>query len=191
MKHLWKWMACAILILVASALAFAQEPLGDVARKERARPKPHAAKVITNEDIPSVETPAADSATTDEKKATDAEGADKAKDKDDKDKDKDKPQTASEKIKQMEAWKGKIAAQEASVKAADQQIADVERNYRLRMSALYADVGTRLRDQAKWADDEKAYQEELAARQKQRDAEQAKLDAMKDEARRAGVGGIE
>lgn len=190
MKHLWKWTACAIVIFVASVLASAQEPLGDVARQERARPKPHAAKVITNDDIPSVDTSAADSATTDDKKTPDAEGADKDKSKD-KEKDKDKPLTADEKIKEMAAWKSKIAAQEESVKAVDQQIAQIERNYKLRMSAMYADLGTRLRDQAKWADDEKNYQQELAAKQKELDAERAKLDALKDEARRAGAGGID
>ena len=186
MKHLWKWTACAILVFVATTLASAQESLGDFARKERARPKPHAAKVITNDDIPSVDTPAADSASTDEKKTADAAGADKAKDK-----DKDKALSAEEKIKLMETWKGKIAAQEATVKELDQQVAQIDRDYKLRMSALYADLGNRLRDQAQWATDEKKFQEEMAAKQKERDAARSKLDDMKDQARHEGVEGID
>ncbi len=183
MKHLWKWTACAIVVFVATSLASAQESLGDVARKERARPKPHAAKVITNDDIPSVDT-SADSAKTDEKKAPEAAGDDKAK-------DKDKSLSAEEKIKLMETWKGKIAAQEATVKGLDQQVAQVDRDYKLRMSALYADLGNRLRDQAQWADDEKKFQDEMAAKQKERDAARSKLDDMKDQARHEGVEGID
>jgi hypothetical protein len=189
MKHLWKWTACAILVFVATTLALAQESLGDLARKERARPKPHAAKVITNEDIPSVDT-SSDTAATDDKKSPDAEADSKDKDKA-KDKDKDKALSAEEKIQLMEKWKGKIAAQEASVKQLDDQVAQIDRDYKLRMSALYADLGNRLRDQAQWAADEKKFQEDMAAKAKERDAARSKLDDMKDQARREGVEGID
>lgn len=191
MKHLWKWTACAILVFVATTLASAQESLGDFARKERARPKPHAAKVITNEDIPSVDT-SSDSATTDDKKAPAAEADAKDKDKaKNKDKDKDKALSAEEKIQLMEKWKGKIAAQEAAVKQLDDQVAQIDRDYKLRMSGLYADLGNRLRDQAQWAADEKKFQEDMAAKEKERDAARDKLSSMKDEARREGVEGID
>lgn len=193
MKHFWKWMACAVLVLASAALAAAQEPLGDVARKERARPKPQAAKVVTNEDIPSAPTPvfAADASATDTKKTAEAD-ADKADgDKDADAKDKNEPLSAQEKIKEMEAWKSKIAAQEGKVQGLDQAVTQIDRDYRLRMSAYYADLGLRLRDEAKWADEEKKYHEDIAAKEKERDAERTKLEDMKDAARRAGVHGID
>jgi hypothetical protein len=191
MKNFWKWMTCAVLVFVVTALAAAQEPLGDVARKERARPKPQAAKVVTDEDIPSATSaaPAGDASATDKKKTSDADKADGDKDADAK--DKDSPQTAQEKIKEMEAWKSKIAAQEGKVQALDQAVTQIDRDYRLRMSAFYADLGLRLRDEAKWADEEKKYHEDIAAKEKERDAERTKLEDMKDAARRAGVHGID
>lgn len=198
MKHFWKWMACAILVVAAAALASAQEPLGDVARQERAKPKPQAAKVVTNDDIPSATKVAVlaeePSAKSEKKKASDAdadqdeEGADSDKDAKDK---KDEPLTADEKIKQIEMWKSKIAAQEAKVQGLDQAVQQIDRDYRLRMSAFYADLGVRLRDEAHWADEEKKYHEEIAAKQKERDAERDKLEDMRDAARRAGVNGID
>jgi len=88
-------------------------------------------------------------------------------------------------------WKTKIAAQEAKVQSLDQAVQQIDRDYRLRMSAFYGDLGVRLRDEAKWADEEKKYHEQIEAKQKERDAERDKLEDMKDEARRAGVNGID
>jgi hypothetical protein len=182
MKHPWKWLACAIIVFAGTTLVCAQQSLGDVARQERARPKPHAAKVITNDDIPSVATPEPDSATTNEKKSAAAPGDES---------DKNKPPSAADKIKQIEMWKSKIAAQEAKVQALDEQVGQIDRDYKLRMSAFYADLGTRLRDEAKWAQEQQKFQDEMAAKQKERDAERDKLDDMKEQARRAGVNGID
>ena len=193
MKYFWKWMACAVLVFVVTALAAAQEPLGDVARKERARPKPQAAKVVTDEDItsPATSVLAGDATATDKTKTADAAKEDGDKSADAKDKDKDSPQSAQERIKEMEAWKSKIAAQEAKVKATDDAVTQIDRDYRLRMSAFYADLGLRLRDEGKWAEQEKKYHEDIAAKEKERDAERTKLEDMKDAARRAGVHGID
>jgi hypothetical protein len=197
MKHLWKWMACAILVLATTALASAQQPLGDVARQERAKPKPQAAKVVTDDDISSAAVLAVAEEPSDKpekKKVSDAD-ADQAEkhgsDQGAADKEKQGPLTADEKIKQIEMWKTKIAAQEAKVQGFDQQVQQIDRDYRLRMSAFYADLGVRLRDEAKWADEEKKYHEEIATKQKERDAERDKLEDMKDAARRAGVNGID
>jgi hypothetical protein len=173
----WKWVACAAIVIGAAALASAQESLGDFARKERTRQKPQAAKVITNDDIPSVETPAPSPDT---------------KDSPDKNaKDPFKPLTAEDKIKQTEQWRSRIAAQEAKVQALDREINQMERDYKVRMSAFYADLGMRLRDQNKWAADEKKYHDEIAAKQKAREEERTKLQELKEQGRRAGVEGID
>lgn len=197
MKHFWKWMACAILVVAATALASAQEPLGDVARQERAKPKPQAAKVITNDDLSSAKAEglADEPGATPRKKSdsdSDAAQAEESATADGKPaKDKKEPLTADEKIKQLETWKTKVAAQEAKVHSLDEQVQQIDRDYRLRMSAYYADLGMRLRDEAHWADEEKKYHEQIEAKQKERDAERDKLEDIKDEARRAGVNGID
>ncbi len=179
-----KWIICAVIVIGASTLAAAQEPLGDVARKERAKQKPQAAKVITNEDLPSVspeeagasaEVPETDETKPGKKGEEGQEG----------------PASAQEKIKEMEQWKSRIAAQDAKVQLLDQQVTQLERDYKLRMSAFYSDLGLRLRDEAKWAEEEKKYHEEIAAKQKERDAERTKLDDLKEAARKAGVRGID
>lgn len=188
MKIDWKWIACGVIVFSATALAVAQEPLGDVARKERGRQKPQAAKVVTNEDLPSVEEPASSPSTAEESADTDADkSVPDSKDKN----DKDKPLTVEEKIKQEQDWKAKIAAQEGKVKTLDQEVTQLERDYKLRMSAYYADLGLKLRDQAKWEEDEKKYKEQIATKQKARDAERTKLEDMKDAARKAGVESID
>ncbi|MDT8070681.1 MAG: hypothetical protein ROO76_21175 [Terriglobia bacterium] len=190
MKHLWKWVACSILVVAATALAAAQEPLGDVARQERAKPKPHGEKVITNDDIrsagPDVVAPEP-SPTDSAEKAGKDEKADEKSDLT----TKEGPLPANEEIKRTEMWKSKIAAQEAKVQSLDQQVQQIDRDYRLRMSAYYADLGLRLRDEAHWATEEKKYHEDIAKKQKERDAERDKLEDMKDAARRAGVHGLD
>lgn len=192
MKHFWKWMACAILVLAATALAWAQEPLGDVARQERAKPKPHAAKVITDDDLSSAKAKVlADDPTATAEKRTDSDEGEEASADGKPAKGKNEPLTAAEKIKQIEMWKTKVATQEAKVHSLDEQVQQIDRDYRLRMSAYYADLGMRLRDEAHWADEEKKYHEDIAAKQKERDAERDKLQDMKDEALRAGVHGID
>lgn len=185
MRMDWRRVACVGIVVGATALAVAQEPLGDVARKERARQKPQAAKVVTNEDLPAVEEPATsadtagESETGEDKNATDNKNA------------KDKPLTVEEKIKQAQDWKTKIATQEGKVKALDQEVTQLERDYKLRMSAYYADLGLKLRDQAKWDEDEKKYKEQIATKQKARDAERTKLEDMKEAARKAGVESVD
>ena len=183
----WRWVACVGIVVSATALAVAQEPLGDVARKERGRLKPQAAKVVTNEDLPAVEQPATSTAG---EETVDADQDHNAADNKDAN-DKDKSLTVDEKIKQTQEWKAKIAAEEGKVKALDQEVTQLERDYKLRMSAYYADLGLKLRDQAKWDEDEKKYKEQIATKQKARDAERTKLEDMKEAARKAGVESVD
>ena len=180
MKQYWKYSVCAGVIVAASALASAQAPLGDVARQERSKQKPQAAKTITNDDLPSVDTP------------RDVVGPDDSKkDVDSKDADKKKALSSSDKMKEMDAWKAKIAAQEAKVKDLDREINLMEREHKLRQAVFYADAGTRVRDERMWFDQERKYQADLSTKQKALAAERNKLDDMKEGARKAGVGGID
>ncbi|HEX6879992.1 MAG TPA: hypothetical protein VF135_06490 [Terriglobales bacterium] len=177
MKRYWNVVVCAIIVMAAASLASAQS-LGEVAREERAKHKPQAAKVITNDDIPSVDTDQLN------------EDADTASP-DAKDKEKDKQVSADDKLKQMDAWKAKIAAQDTKIKSLDREINLMEREHRLRQAVFYADAGTRIRDERAWADQERKYQADMAAKQKSLADEKAKLDDLKESARKSGVAGIE
>jgi hypothetical protein len=181
MKQYWKYSVCAGVIVAASALASAQAPLGDVARQERSKQKPQAAKTITNDDLPSVDTSRDVAGSSDSKKD----------DADSKDGEKKKDLSASDKMKEMDAWKAKVAAQDAKVKDLDREINLMEREHKLRQAVFYADAGTRVRDERMWFDQERKYQADLSTKQKALAAERNKLDDLKEGARKAGVGGIE
>ena len=182
MKLYWKLTVCTVMLAAASIVASAQAPtpLGDVARQERSKQKPQAAKTITNEDIPSVDT-TRDVVTGDKETAKDG----------DKDSDKKKDLSASDKLQEMQAWKTKVASQDSKVKDLDREVNLMEREHKLREAVFYADAGARVRDERMWFDQERKYQADLAAKQKSLAAERNKLDELKEAARKAGVGGIE
>lgn len=176
MSRTCRWMLCFVVVIAATAMASAQS-LGDVARQERAKQKPQSAKVITNDDIPSVDTPNSAAPTEKEDSAGDAKEG--------------KSLSADEKIKEMQQWKDKIAAQDAKVKDLDREINLMERERKLREAVFYSDAGLRIRDEKKWGEDDRKYRDDLAARQKALGAERTKLDDMKTAARKAGVGGVD
>jgi hypothetical protein len=63
----------------------------------------------------------------------------------------------------------------------------LQRENRLRAAAYYADAGTRLRDQAKFAADDQRYQQEIQAKQAAIKNAQQQLDNLREQARRSGV----
>jgi hypothetical protein len=177
MKQSWKYIVCAVIVITATALASAQS-LGETARQERAKQKPQAAKVITNEDIPSVDTSRDATVATD--KTSDSKDADKKKD-----------LSTDDKMKEMQSWKTKVAAQDTKIKDLDREITLMEREHKLREAVFYADAGLRVRDERTWFDQERKYQADLTTKQKTLAAERNKLDDLKEGARKAGVGGID
>jgi hypothetical protein len=180
MKQSWKYIVCTVIVMALTAFASAQS-LGETARQERAKQKPQAAKVITNEDIPSVDT---------SRDATTSTAADK-KDDDNKDADKKKELSADDKLKEAAAWKSKVAAQDAKTKDLDREINLMQREHKLREAVFYADAGSRVRDERTWFGQERKYQADLSTKQKNLATERNKLDELKDAARKAGVGGID
>jgi hypothetical protein len=165
--------------MAVTTLASAQS-LGETARQERARQKPQAAKTITNDDIPSVDTPRDATVATDKKDDADSKDAEKKKD-----------LSAQDKLNEMQAWKAKVAAQDAKVKDVDREINLMQREHKLREAVFYADAGMRVRDERTWFDQERTYQADLSAKQKALAAERNKLDELKDAARKSGAGGID
>jgi hypothetical protein len=57
----------------------------------------------------------------------------------------------------------------------------------LRAAAVYADAGNRLRNAATWDKQDAQYQQEIADKQKAVEAAKQQLDAVQEEARKAGV----
>lgn len=184
--------ASMLLLLAAPAIfAQAQEPsLGDVARSAR-RHKPAPApgeKVYDNDNLPGkgvVNTvgPSSDDAS----KAPDQANADASANKDDKEKDKNATPSADDHAKTNDAWAGKIADQKQEISRLERELNVLQRESQIHSAVNYADMGTRLGNNAKYAAEDRQYQEQIAAKQKALDEAKQKLADMQEEARKAGV----
>ena len=174
----------------AVATAGLAQTLADAARAQQAKKKTPSATghVYTNESMefhaaPPDATPA---------KSTDATG-DEATDKkaDAKAKDgaaaADGASSAEDKKKAADAMKEKVAKQQAEIVQLQRELDILVRENRMRAAVYYADAGSRLRDEAKFAADDRKYQADIAAKQKAIADAQATLEKLREEARRAGV----
>lgn len=189
MTRYWKLMLCLLIVLSATALASAQS-LGDVARSERNKQKPQAARTYTNEDIPSVTIPKDEPKTS--AAGTDASATDDKKDGEAKADKKDDEASSAEKQNQLNAeWKAKIAAQKAKVADIEREINLMQREQKLRVAVYYSDAGNRLRGDKQWTADQKKYDDDLAKRQKDLADANAKVDEARDTARKAGATSVE
>ncbi len=191
MSRYSKLVLCMAIVLTATAVASAQA-LGDVARKERTKQKPQAARTYTNEDIPSVDipkdAPKTDAASSVEAaKSPEGEGDAKA----DGSKQESKKTAAEQKAALNAEWKDKISGAKSAVASIEREINLMEREQKLRGAVYYADAGNKLRDEKLWADTQKKYQEDLAARQKDLAAANQKLEQAREAARKAGATGVE
>ncbi|HZQ91132.1 MAG TPA: hypothetical protein VFA60_05015 [Terriglobales bacterium] len=176
MKRIW---LALITVAAFSVCAAAQQSLADAAREAKKDRKP-VGKVYDNDNLPTTATISQSGPTSaPDKKAGDAK-ADAG---------------AADAASGDEADKGKLEArfrsQAADLKKEINQLSrelDVmQREHGLRAAAFYGDAGTRLRDEKKWADDERKYQAELADKQKALADSKAKLDDLREQARKAGV----
>ena len=61
------------------------------------------------------------------------------------------------------------------------------RENKIRAAVYYSDAGARLRDEAKFASDDRKYAADIEAKQKAITNAQANLDKIREEARRTGV----
>jgi hypothetical protein len=185
MKRILLLLCSASVLLVAAPFMFAQtdQPLGDVARMAR-RHKPAPApgeKVYDNDNLPGKGAisligstdPAQDQAN------TTAAGKD--------DKDKDGTASADEHKKASDQWAGKIADQKQEISRLERELNVLQRESQIHATVNYADMGSRLGNNAKYAEEDKQYQQQIADKQKALDEAKQKLDDMQEEARKAGV----
>jgi hypothetical protein len=191
--------------------AFAQQSLGDIAREIRAKKRASTPAVRLDDDTtprtsvntepttaPSTTAPA-DASTKADEKAADAKPADDkatdAKAAEDKPADA-KPAEAKEAAKKDaadarkqkgEALKKEISEQKQQIALLQRELDVAQREGRLRAAAYYADAGTMLRDQAKFAEDSRKQQAEVDAKKQALETGQQRLAELQEEARKAGL----
>jgi len=84
-------------------------------------------------------------------------------------------------------WGDKIAQQKDQIDLLTRELDVLQREYKLRAAAMYADVGNRMRNSADWDKQDAQYKQQIADKQKAVDDAKQKLDDMMEEARKAGV----
>jgi predicted RNase H-like nuclease (RuvC/YqgF family) len=174
----------AVVLASAMGAAAQSQSLGDYARAVRKEKRPLAKKVYTNDNLPttasiSVVGPPAASA---EEKAA-------AKPQEEKEKQAQKESTTAEKQapQDEQGWRDQISAQKKKISDLEHDLDLLQREYKLRIANYYADAGTQLRDQARWADEDAKYRADIAEKQKQVEAAKAQLQDLKEQARKAGM----
>jgi hypothetical protein len=182
------------LLLTLSALfaaASSAQSLGEAARKarkekEKSAPSP-AQKVYTNENLPSGSLSVASVSGGEKPAAQKSESLPAAGPS-----QTDQGGTAAaspegNSSQDNSAWQTKFAEQKNKIELLERELGVLEREYRLRVAVFYADAGTRLRDDRKFADADRQYKADLETKKSALAAAQQQLENMREEARKAGV----
>ena len=190
------WLAVTILAGSLTTLAGAQsEPLGDYARavrKEKKQEKLESGKRFDNDNLPKTDTLSVVGKPADQSAPNSSDAADKAQS-DQKADDstklgESKPgEPAKDRQKMYDEWKKKITAQQEQVNLLAREMDVMQREYRLRAAAFYADAGNRLRNAGSWDKEDAQYKQQLAEKQKNLDAAKEELQDLRERARKAGV----
>ena len=190
--------AIVVALSMGACTLFAQS-LGEVAREIRDAPHPRATRVVTNDDIPSVDTMSAP-AKTNAAEAT--RGNDKASPKAESKAGSERAaakasepgsatgelaKTDAEQKKQEAEWNSKFSLQREKISLLERELKVTQQEDQQKQLAHMADVNGRLNNQQQYAEAEKLDREDLAQKQEKLNAERQKLDSMQEEARHAGV----
>lgn len=89
--------------------------------------------------------------------------------------------------KKNDEWAKKISAQKGQIDLMSRELDVLQREYRLRAAAFYADAGNRLRNQGTWDKQDAQYKDQVAQKQKALDTARQQLSDMQEQARKAGV----
>jgi hypothetical protein len=76
-----------------------------------------------------------------------------------------KPAEGADAQKATDDWKKKIADQKSAIDLLSRELDVMQREYRLRAAAFYADAGNRLRSQGAWDKEDAQYKKDLAQKQ--------------------------
>lgn len=166
-----------LAVMFFAVCACAQQSLGEIARKNRAKKKPTSAVRLDDDNMPRTLI-----ANAEDDSAKDAEKSAAAADK-----EKDKKETAEAGKAKNDKLADQIKAQKDEITRLQRELDIVQREQRLRAAAFYADAGTQLRDQAKFAEDSRKEQAEFDSKKQALDAAQQKLADLQEQARKAGM----
>ncbi len=188
-----------VLVISMGACTLLAQSLGEVARESRNARHPRAKRVVTNDEIPSVDTMRAAPAAAKTDAAEGAEGSD--------DKAKPKPESkagsekdaakapepgsaASElakKDEEQKEWSSRFSFQREKISLQERELKLAEQEFQQKQIAHMGDVNARVNNQQQYAEAERLDREELAQKQQKLNAEREKLNGMQEEARHAGV----
>jgi len=93
----------------------------------------------------------------------------------------------AQKQKMYQEWQKKIHTQQDQVDLLSRELDVLNREYRLREAAFYADAGNRLRNSGAWDKEDAQYKDQIATKQKAIDDAKKQLDDLQEQARKAGV----
>ncbi len=196
-------LAFVVLLLLSTPLV-SGESLGDLARENRDAPRPRAKRVITNDDIPSVNTMRETEAEKNSESQPDSKAkaepgkSDDAKPGDAKSDDAkpgEKPQAASgdrekkeaERLRQEKELSERVARQQEKVSLMEREMKLDQREHNQATLLHNSDVNAMTNGQAQWAAAENRYTQEMADKQEKLNSERERLEELQEKARRAGV----
>lgn len=193
MKLITRISLLITLLAVFSAVAGAQS-LGEAARKarkekEKSAPSP-AQKVYTNENLPSGSLAVASVSDGEKPPAQESESlpaGGPAEGAQDGTAAASQGSTGGNNPQDNSAWQTKFAEQKNKIELLERELGVLEREYRLRVAVFYADAGTRLRDDKKFADADRQYKADMETKKNALAAAKQQLEDMREEARKAGV----
>lgn len=187
MKRLLLPFVAALMLLWLVPLVSAQDPLGDVARQARRhKPAPSPGeRVYDNDNLPGKGVVNTVGSASDDSKPADQTNTQAGGD--DANKDKNATPSAEDHKKTNDQWTTKITAQKEEISRLERELNVLQREAQIHASVNAADLGSRLANNAKFAEQDRQYQEQIAAKQKQVDDAKQKLADMQEEARKAGV----
>ena len=99
----------------------------------------------------------------------------------------DPDQSAGDRDKVYDEWRKKVADQKDTITLLQRELDVLQREYRLRAAAMYADAGNRLRNQSSWDKEDQDYKDKTQAKQKDLDRAKQQLSDMQDQARKGGI----
>ena len=174
--------AITMTVLACSAVALAQQSLGDAARQARKEKHPAATIRLEGQSLPPLTS--ADATPDDAKKSGDQAQTPDAKAGVSKEPKKSATEAQKEK---SDSWRQKIDAQKKEITTLQRELDILMREQRIRAAAYYGDAGSRLRDSARYTEDSRKEQEDIDGKRQALQTAQEKLADLVERARKDGV----
>ena len=191
MNALMRFAIAIVLVFSTGTCTLLAQSLAEVARETRNAPHARAKKVVTNDDIPSVDTMSTASAPEkDSAKATDDKTASKGESKAGVTTKAGSATPAKKDAEQEKSDAGlndKYSQQQEKISLLERELKVSEQEYRQKQLAHLADVNARINNQQQYAEAEKLDEDDLAQKKEKLNAERQKLSDMQEDARHAGV----